>query len=268
VDTQLCSPGREQAQRTQSQHTPVSRWPIRLGQTVSAISVNGRRRITTRGLSATSVHHVHVAIGKALRDATRWELLSRNVASLADLPRPTRKERTLWTNEQVTTFLEATLEDRLGAAWVVFATTGLRRGELSGLRWRNVDLDAGTLTVSGARVSVRYKVVDSQPKTDKSRRTISLDPWVVKVLRTHRKRQLEERLAWPGWTDTDLVFVREDGIPVHPEYFTWLFQRTAKQLGLRILPFMQCATTTPPPVWRPGWNCSLCPGVLATPASR
>jgi integrase len=131
-----------------------------------------------------------------------------------------------------------TTEKRRDDLWLLAMTTGLRRGELAGLRWPEVDLGAGKLTVAGARVSVRYQVVASAPKTTKSRRTIALAPVAVEALRAHRRVQLEERMAWgPAWIDTGLVFTREDGTGYHPEYFTWAFQRAAKRAGLPVIAF-------------------------------
>ena len=190
------------------------------------------------GLSATTVHSVHVTIGKALGDAVRWGLLARNVATLADPPGPARTERVIWGAEDVVTFLATTRDSRLYPAWLLAVTTGLRRGEIAGLRWSEVDLDNARLTVSGARVSVRYKVVDSGPKTSRSRRTIAIAPVVVEALRAQRERQRQEQQAWgPAWAATGLVFTREDGSAYHPEYLTFAFQSAAKKAGLPSIAF-------------------------------
>ncbi len=101
-----------------------------------------------------------------------------------------------------------------------------------------MDLDAAKLTVNAARVSVRYRVVESAPKTAKGTRTVALAPEVVASLRALRRRQKEERVAWgPAWTDTGLVFTQEDGAGHNPEYMTWAFQRAARRAGLPVLPF-------------------------------
>jgi integrase len=85
---------------------------------------------------------------KALNDAARWGLLVRNPADQADPPKPRTAEMKVWRPEQLRTFLEHVLTDRLYAAWLLLATTGMRRGEVLGLRWRDVHLDAGRLSVS------------------------------------------------------------------------------------------------------------------------
>jgi integrase len=116
-------------------------------------------------------------------------------------------------------FLESVYEDRLYALWLLYATTGLRRGEALGLRWPAVDLNAGQLSIRVARVTAGYDVHDSAPKSERGRRAVALDPATVTALRTHRKGQLTERLAWgPAYQDSDdFVFCREDGCPLHPD---------------------------------------------------
>lgn len=169
------------------------------------------------GLSPTTVHSIHVAISKALGDAVKWGKVARNVASLADGPRPGGSKRDVWSPEQLRTFLAFVAKDRLYALWLLAATTGMRRGELCGLRWEDLDLEAGRLNVSQTRVSVGYEVVTTSPKSASSSRAIGLDPATVAALKGWKRQQTKERLAWgPGWTDTGLVFGKEDGAAHHP----------------------------------------------------
>jgi integrase len=109
----------------------------------------------------------------------------------------------------------------------------MRRGELVGLRWTDVDLEAGRLTVRRAVVTVRYEMIESEPKTEKSRRPIALDPQTVKILREWRVRQLEERLlCGGGWIDTDDVFTRPDGSGLHPDRVSKLFDAAVNNAGV------------------------------------
>jgi proteasome lid subunit RPN8/RPN11 len=119
------------------------------------------------GLSRSTVEHVHVAVGRALRDALRWGRVARNVAILADPPHAEDREMAVWSAAQVRPFLARVDGDRLEAAWWLFATTGMRRGEVVGLRWDNVDLDAGAVLIAEARVVTRGVAYTSQPKTEK-----------------------------------------------------------------------------------------------------
>ncbi len=138
-----------------------------------------------------------------------------------------------WDAEQLRAYLQHVREDRLFAAWFLAATTGMRRGEVLGLRREDVDLTAGTLAVRQAITAVGYRVVVTEPKTERSRRRISLDPATIAALRDHLKQQAKERLAWgPAYRDQGLVFAKEDGSPVHPDEFSKAFQRRASDAGL------------------------------------
>ncbi|MGH8873896.1 MAG: tyrosine-type recombinase/integrase [Acidimicrobiia bacterium] len=188
------------------------------------------------GLSATSVRRLHVTLHRALAKAVRDGLLVRNPASLvddkprADTPDPTER---VWGGRQLEAFLEYVAEDRLYAAWRLTAWTGMRRGEVCGLRWSDVDLDGARLSVRETRVLVDGRPERSQPKRDASRRSVELDPETVAALREWRRHQLEERLRWgEAWADTGFVFTREDGSPLRPDWLTKRFARLSVQAGL------------------------------------
>ena len=190
-----------------------------------------------RPLAPKTVRNVHVIVRKALADATRKRLVSRNVAVDADPPKvpgPGEREMATWTPEELKTFLKAIGTHRLAAGYVLAASTGMRRGEVLGLRWSDVDLDLRTLSVIQTIVNVAYKITISEPKTARGRRTISLDTPTVDALRAHRAGQLNERAALgTAYDDHDLVFACPDGQPVHPDFFSQTFERTVTRLGLR-----------------------------------
>ena len=169
----------------------------------------------------------------ALRDAVHWGYLPRNVAALADLPKGMAPEMRVWSPEQLRALLDHVRDDPLYAAWLLLATTGMRRGEVAGLRWVDVDLGAGRVSPRRPRVVVNYEVVVSEPKTAQGRRSLALDPATVAALREHRSRQLEQRLAvGPRWQDSGLVFTWPDGRPIHPERFSRWFEQHALAAGL------------------------------------
>lgn len=188
------------------------------------------------GLSPRTVRYLHTIIRKALKDAVRWGLVVRNVADLATPPRPRdtkAPEMVAWTPKEVARFLESTRSEREHPLWVLALTTGMRRGEVVGLRWKDVDLEAGRLSVKSALVSVRYQVIESQPKTEHGRRPISLDPLTVSALREGRVRELEERLlCGEGWIDNGLDFTRPDGSGLHPDRVSKLFDLAAARAGV------------------------------------
>jgi integrase len=147
---------------------------------------------------------------------------------------PAKYEHTTWTAEQLARFLDSIEGERLAAAFVLLATTGMRRGEALGLRWGEVDFAAGRLSIVQTITTVREQMVMSPPKTARSRRSLSLDPGTVPALRDHRRRQNEERLrAGEAWSNTgDLAFTNEVGEPVHPSAFSYLFESCVRRSGL------------------------------------
>lgn len=155
----------------------------------------------------------------------------RNVADQANPPVPAqRQELTTWTAAELRRFLDYVSGDRLVGAYTLAATTGLRRGEVLGLRWRDVDLDAAWVRVVQTLVTVNYKVIVSTPKTNRGRRSVALDPTTVAALRAHRVRQAEERLALGigAAPDDALVFAEPDGALLHPGHFSDRFDRLVK----------------------------------------
>jgi integrase len=192
------------------------------------------KRDGSGGLSPTTVRRIHSTLHKALADGVRWGLIARNPADSADPPRAAKTEMAILEPAQLRGFIDAVREDRLFAAWVLAATTGMRRGEILGLRWVDLDSNAKLLHVRQIRTVVNYQAVTLTPKTDKGARTISLDPQTVAALRAHRVRQMEERLMC-GATyedEVDYVFRREDGSPIHPERLSSWFKQHCARAGL------------------------------------
>lgn len=123
--------------------------------------------------------------------------------------------------------------DRLHALWVLIATTGMRRGEAIGPRWKDVDLDKGRLSVVQTITQTRSKVTVGEPKTSRGRRSIALDAATVGVLREHRKAMLEERLlVGPDFSDDGLAFHHPDGACLRPDAVSAQFVRRVIQHGL------------------------------------
>jgi integrase len=189
-----------------------------------------------KSLSPTTVRLVHRVLNKAFSDAVESRLIAVNPAQHAKVPARQRVEMQTWTAEQAATFLRAAAGDRLYAAWLLALACGLRRGELCGLRWSDVDLERQTLSVVSQRTTdADWQVITKEPKGT-SRRTIDLGAEAVAALRAHRKRVLAERLEWgAAYTDTGLVFVREDGMGYHPSRLTDLFQGIARAAGVPVI---------------------------------
>ncbi len=151
----------------------------------------------------------------AYKQAVRWQLVMRNPVEATDPVPETPREMTLWEPEQAARFLDAAREHRLYAFFYLSMSTGLRRGELLGLRW--VDVEGNLLHVKQAFVKVGNQLVLSTPKTRKGFRTVALSPDVLEVLFLHRQRQEAERAVFGGvWQHPELVFTSEVGTPLNP----------------------------------------------------
>jgi integrase len=159
--------------------------------------------------------------------------VSRNVAKLVDPPRVARHEIQPLTPEQAKALIETSVENRHRALWITALGTGLREGELLGLRWDDVDLDAGRLRVRHTLANVNGELTLLEPKTDRSRRTVLLPDSVVAALRAHRTRQRMERLvAGSRWVDSGHVFTTLVGKPIHGATVTRAFQAALARAGL------------------------------------
>jgi integrase len=190
-----------------------------------------------RRLDPRTVNYVHTIVHRALKDAVRWGRLARNPADATDPPRGGQKSDGVrsWDAATLRKFLteSSASDDRLRPLWVLLATTGMRRGEALGLRWSDVDVDAGRLRVVQTIIQVRSKATIGEPKTARGRRPIALDAGTVAVLREHRRRVLEQRMLVGGdFKDRDLVFHHPDGSCLKPDAVSAAFVRRVRAAGL------------------------------------
>ena len=165
--------------------------PSNLSAFYRALLTDARR--DGQGLAPKTVRNIHAMLHRALRDAVRLGYLVRNVADAVTPPRGASPEMQVWTPEQLRAFLAHARQDRLYALWLLVATTGMRRAELAGLRWVDVDLDAARLSPRRPRVVVNYVVHESEPKTRMGKRSLALDPATLAALQEHKARQEQER---------------------------------------------------------------------------
>lgn len=145
-------------------------------------------------LSPTTVGQVHRTLRRAFNDAIRWGLLNASPVTPAKVPRPDGRTMTVWTPAQSATFLASVRGERLFALWLVALHTGTRRGKLAGLRWRDVDLASGKVSIVVQRTTDGFRLVTGGPKAG-SRRVVQLAGDVAAELRAHRDRQAAERAA-------------------------------------------------------------------------
>jgi len=186
------------------------------------------------GLAPKTVRNIHMMLNKAMSDAQRKGLVVRNVVPLADAPTlKSRQEGDIkaWEIDQLRTFLDAVRGHRLHPAFHLAAYTGMRRGEVLGLRWCDLDLEAHRLSVRQALVSVAYDVEISDVKTGTGRRTIDLDRTTVDVLKAWKIERAEEKGGIEPKGD-ELVFVKPDGSWVHPHSFSQVLDRKVAKLDV------------------------------------
>jgi integrase len=185
-------------------------------------------------LAPKTVLEVHLIIRGALNDAVRRGLVNRNVALVAHAPKLKsipKTEPQAWNAQQLQAFLQAAAGHRLFPAFWLLASTGMRRSELLGLRWDDVDLKKSRLSVNRGLVAVAYEVRESRGKTRNSRRAIDLDPTTIEVLSAWRDWQRAEQEA-VGIESGDWVFTNIDGQPVHPHSISQTFERIARRAGV------------------------------------
>jgi integrase len=209
--------------------------PTVLNNLYADLMESGRKNGRPGGLSAKTVRYVHTTLHKVLADAVDAGMIPNNPADRARPPKPKvgpQTEMRCWNAEQLAKFLVHVDGHRLQAAFHLAAMTGMRRGEVLGLRWQDIDFEASRLAIRHTLVSVGYRLQDSTPKTHQAR-VVDLDGGTLDLLRMHRARQEAERDAWgPDFQENDLVFRREDGSPVHPDSFTQAFDAEVRRCAL------------------------------------
>lgn len=217
--------------RQLGRHALQSLTPLQIEKFYTGLLATGSHE--GKPLAPKTVRNTHVVLRKALSDAERLGLVVRNAAAAARPPGTTRPDHTTWSSDDLREFFKSVADNRMYAAYALLATTGMRRGEVLGLRWSDVDFDGAQLSVSQTLTTVGWhELVVGPPKTPRSRRHVFLDLQTVEVLREHRKRQREERLAaGPAWeSSSDLVFRDELGGMVHPDRFSREFDQTVRSL--------------------------------------
>ncbi len=188
-------------------------------------------------VSARTTRYAHTVVRRALEDARREGLIRSNPTADATPPSATAAkapEMTAWTPTELRTFLTAVAEsDHWPLLWLA-AFTGMRRGELCGLRWSDVDLDASALTIRSTLTTVDHEPVVGDVKTRRSRRRVDLDSETVALLRRHKIRQAEHQLLMgAGWqNELELVFTMPDGRPWHPDVISRAFARLVTEVDV------------------------------------
>jgi len=175
------------------------------------------------GLSKRTVQFMHAVIHKALKQALKWGMVNRNVADLVEAPKPKRKSLTVWNSEQVKTFLGSSKDHRFFPIFVLAIYCGLREGEVLGIHRENVDLGNGTIRVLHQAQSLKGGIVITEPKTDSSKRLVTVPKTALRILREHIKK-LE--------IETGLIFTTSTGKPISPSNLQKAFRDELEKEGL------------------------------------
>lgn len=219
--------GDEPVQRLTKAHIDALVEDLLAGGTETA---KGRIR---RPWGSVAVNKFTQTVAMVLTDAFRQGLVSRNVAEHVDAVAVGHRAVDTYTESEVQTLLKSIAGHRLGHAWEL-ALCGLRRGEIAGLRWADVDLDAGSLAIANNRVDAGGKAVENDPKSAMSRRTLPLPDRLIAVLRAAKARQAAERLATGStYRSGEYVVSNEVGDPYHPQVLSRYWQDAVKSAGLR-----------------------------------
>lgn len=207
--------------------------PEILERLYASLETEGRQD-GTGGLGPRAVRLAHQVLHRALGQAVTWRRLATNPADAGlHLPRQVRKPFKTWSEAEARRFLEASAEDRLAALWALMLSTGMRRGESLGLRWDDVDLAAGRVSVVQHVVVVQNRAAIQEIKTPASRRSVALYPDVVGALRKHAARQKQDRLlVGPAWQESGLVFTTAIGTVLHPRNVRRSFDQLVAKAGV------------------------------------
>ena len=186
------------------------------------------------GLANRTVVLIHAVLRRALENAVKWGLISRNVAKLVSLPHIERYDAQTITSEQATKLLEVARGSRLEALLLVAVTTGMRRGELLALHWEDVDFDKGVIYVRRTMSWIKgYGYKESEPKTKSGRRQIVLPAVALEALKMHRIYRDEMRVkAGARWSENGIVFCNIYGGSFNPNKVLLLFGELLKEAGL------------------------------------
>ncbi len=191
-----------------------------------------------RGLSSQTALHVHRVLSQALSHAVRLGVLFKNPARQVKPPRPPSREIKILDKNEIATLIKAAKGVGLYVPILVAVTTGVRRGELLALRWSDIDLKAGSMTVNQSLERIKGRFEFKSPKTKTSRRTITLPAITVEALREHYKAQLEDRLKLGlGRDPRALVFTRADGQPMDADTLTKTFRRLVASANVTMITF-------------------------------
>jgi len=202
----------------------------------------GRADKKSGGLSPKSVVGIHKVISSALKVAVTWELVVKNVAESISPPRIPETPQQTWTTDHAQTFLGSISKHRLHPLYVLAIVTGMRRGEILGLRWQDIDWDKSTIHIVQSMVATPAGPIITDTKTSSGRRSVVISDGLVALLKEHRERGLEEDVFRGSrnvevQSSAQLVFTSERGTPLNPRNLLRHLQSACERAGVPKIPF-------------------------------
>jgi integrase len=187
------------------------------------------------GLGKRSVRYIHITLHKALKDAVKLGMIARNPADAVTPPRVQRSEMQTWDEDEIKTFLEAIKDSPYYALFYTALYTGMRRNELLGLRWSDIDIPLSLVYVNRSLLLLKNgEITFRTPKTSKGRRAIDLPPSLTLLLKEYREKQaLDRAMLGIPITDNDLVFSQYDGKPLLPDSVTHAWIKLVRRAGVK-----------------------------------
>lgn len=185
------------------------------------------------GLSSEYIKKMYNILHGSFEKAVVWGLIQKNIVSAAEPPRSESKDINTWNIEQASSFLEHTKGEFFHIAYVIAIYTGMRKGEILGLRWKDIDMEASRLSIRQTIYRTRVGLIFQEPKTKSSKRVVALPDIVIQSL----KKQKHEQNKWkiqlgPAFLDHDLVVTNYEGKPVDPRNLTRHFTKMIKECEL------------------------------------
>lgn len=204
--------------------------------------LNGTCENRRQKLSATTVRYINIIIKSALKQAVNNRMLNENVCDRVVLPKKNKVDIVPFTKKEVIRFLNVAQNDRLHTLYILEMMTGLRRGEILGLKWEDIDFEQKKINVlhnlykvnnTDENADSKYKLVLLTPKTETSKRSIPMNQFMTDELVRHRKEQEKEKATCKGgYNDLGMVFCKEDGNYISPREFLRQYQRLLEKAGL------------------------------------
>ncbi|MBD1371958.1 site-specific integrase [Hazenella sp. IB182357] len=198
------------------------------------------RKDGTGGLSARSVHHHHRLLHEALEHAVKWQLMQKNPSKAVTPPKPQKKQMNVLTKEQIHLLLEASKGKWYHAPIFIAINTGMRRGEIMGIRWQDIDFEKRIICISQTLQRIKGKGLTFRhtAKTDGSRRSLAVSNSIIDLLKTIQAQQKVIKLELSShYQDSDLVFANLDGTPMDLDGLSREFARLVRRIDIPYVRF-------------------------------